>query len=144
MGKSFSSKGFVITIDAFLSVTLVLLFIILSFFYLSQISINSWDSIDLKNTIYDSSNVLEKSLVLENAVKSLSSEEILVNLNETSKSYCIQLSILKQSDLSPLIVALKSGCQKLTDQLFSYERTLVVKSDSNFSFYVVRTEGWVK
>lgn len=137
-------KGFVITVDAFLSSTLILLLIILSFFYLSNTSLNSWNIVDLKNIVFDCASVLEKSLTLESAVKQSSSEGILLFLNNTPNRYCFEVVILNPADLSPVVDVLKAGCTKYSDEIISYERALVVKNSSSTSFYLARVEGWVK
>ncbi|MFA5931468.1 MAG: hypothetical protein WC821_04115 [archaeon] len=137
-------KGFIITVDAFLSVTLILLLVILSFFYLSSTSLDSWNVVDLKNIVFDCASVLEKSLALESAVKQSSSEGILLILNNTPNRYCFEVSVLDSTNLSPIITVLKAGCVKYSTEIISYERGLVVKTDMDTSFYLARVAGWVK
>jgi len=144
MKEFFSQRGFVITVDSFLGVTLLFLLIVLSFFYLSQTAINSWNTIDLRDAVFDEATVLEKSLVLETAVNQSSSEGILSSLDSTQASYCFEVSILNPDDFSIAINALKTGCIKHADESFSFEKTLVVNSNGTVSFYVARIEGWSK
>ena len=142
MEKFFSQKGFVITVDAFLGATLMFLLVILSFVYLSQTSMDSWNTVDLRNAVFDEANVLEKSLVLETAVKQSSSEGILSSLNSTQAFYCFEVSVLNPNDFSIVINALKTGCIKRSTDSFSFEKTLVVNSNGIVSFYIARIEGW--
>ena len=101
----------------------------ISFFYLSNTSLNSWNVVDLKNIVFDSSSVLEKSLALESAIKQSSSEGILLVLNNTPDRYCFEVAILNSADLSPVVNVLKAGCIKYSSEIISYERGLVVKTD---------------
>jgi hypothetical protein len=138
-----SERGFVITVDAFLSVTMIVLFIILSFFYLSKVNLSSWNSVDLKTMTSDELTVLEKSLVFEDALKRGSSELILSSLNSTPIGYCFEATLFSQS-FSPIIHTIKAGCTKNATNIASNERVIIVPTDSTPLIYVARVEGWVK
>lgn len=139
MGK----KGFIITVDSFLGVTLMLLFILLAFFFVSRAVLDSWNILDLKGIVFDEGSVLEKSGVFENAIKSSSSEELLTYLNSTPSNYCFSATIFS-SDLSVRFYAIKGGCVNNVTNLVSYERTIVIRDANSVSYFLARTEGWVK
>ena len=138
-------KGFVLTVDAFLSVTLILLFIILSFFYLSKTSVYSWNAVDLRLVTGDELAVLEKGGVLESAIKQSSSEGILSALNDTPNSYCFSLTVYDYSAaLAPKLNSVKSGCAQKGNDVSSVERTIISRNASDINFYIARLEGWRK
>ena len=138
-----SEKGFVITIDAFLSVTVVVLFVILAFFYLSNVGSVSWNSIDLKTIVSDELSVLEKSLVFEDALERGSSELILSSLNSTPNNYCFEVTLFSEV-FSPIVHTIKTGCTKSATQIVSSERVIIVQSDFGPTSYIARVEGWSK
>ncbi|MFA6268824.1 MAG: hypothetical protein WCW13_03015 [archaeon] len=146
-GKDFmgqgKQKGFLITVDAFLSVTLILLIIILSFFYLSKVTLDSWDKVDLISLVFDEASVLEKSLAIENSILQSSSENILDYLNNTPSGVCFEVTVFS-STLVPEVHALKNGCVGRADDVVSYERTVAVRNLSSVTFYIFRVEGWLK
>jgi len=138
-------KGFVLTVDSFLSVTLIILFILLSFFYLTKTSVSSWNVVDLRLIVGDEIAVLEKSGLLEDAIKQSSSEMILSALNDTPNSYCFSLTVYDYSSaLAPIINSVKSGCAEKGDEVSSVERSIVSRNSSDINFYIARLEGWVK
>ena len=138
-----SQKGFIITVDSFLGVTLILLLCTLSFFFISKVSLTSWNSIDLRNSVLDSASIIEKSLSAEESLLQSSSEEILGLINDTPDNYCFEVSILS-SELAIYQHTQKSGCTKLSDEIFTAERTIPLKSESGTSFYILHVEGWLK
>jgi hypothetical protein len=137
-------RGFVITVDAFLGVTLILLFAVLAFFYMSKVSLNSWNTIDQRNLVFDEASILEKSLALENSVINSSSEEILSFLNQTPQGYCFEVTIYSSPDLSPKIHSIKTGCVKSADEYISIDRSFVVRDSDSVSYYIARVSGWSK
>ena len=143
-GSSNNQRGFFITLDAFISLGVVLIAIIIGYFYLSQITANSWERVDLLNITLDESLVLEKSSALSQAIEQESSEIIISSLDKTPYSYCFEVAIYSQSELSvPEIYALKKGCSKSVDEFISINRSLVVYNPSA-SFYIVKVAGWKK
>ncbi|MCX6801115.1 MAG: hypothetical protein NTZ73_02910 [Candidatus Diapherotrites archaeon] len=139
------SKGFLISLDAFLSLTINMLLILMAFFYLSQVSTTSWNSVDLKLIVMDQIAVLEKSGILENAVKQGSSESILSGLNMTPYSLCFEVLVFNGENLSvPVIHAVKAGCQKSFTELSAVEGAFVVVDNSDVNFLVARVSGWKK
>lgn len=141
--ERFAQKGFLITVDAFLSVTLMLLLITASLFYLSQAKVDSWNTVDLKSAVTDLSTILEKNLVFEDSIKQSSSELLLEKLNNSSSKYCFSTTIYNSS-LSIFMSAVKTGCTKNSEEILSTERVIVVNSSGTISFYVARIDGWFK
>jgi|GEM_PF-1091783 len=139
----FSERGFVITVDAFLSVVVTTLLVLLAFFYLSWVSSDSWNVVDLKNIVSDEASVLEKNATFEDSVLRNSSELLEISLNSSPDPYCFEATIFNSS-LSPVIHALKAGCSKTATQIISSERTIVVRDDAGSSFYFARVEGWIR
>ena len=138
-------KGFIITIDAFMGLSMLAFIIVISFFYLSTVSLTSWNTIDLINTTRDEVVVLEKQQVLENAMKQSSADLILSKLNATPDSHCFELSIFSEDNLDiPVLYALKTGCTKDYAQLVVADRTFIVNTDTNVEFYVAKLGGWYK
>ena len=144
MQDSFS-RGFVITTDAFIALTLLSIIVVLSFSYISQINLSSWDSIDLMSYARDESVVLEKSLALENSIKQASSELILVGISSSPDQFCSEVSIFAESNLdNPMLYAIKPGCTKTFSELVVVQRTIVVADSANSGFYVARVGAWYK
>ncbi len=139
-----NNKGFVITVDAFLGATLILLFIIISFFYLSQVSLTSWNLIDLRNIVNDEAAVLEKTMTLEYSVNQSSSDALLSKLNESAMNVCFEVTITNPVTSLPVVHAVKTGCVKNASEVASIERSFVVNDGNSVSFFVARIEGWVK
>jgi hypothetical protein len=141
---SVSNKGFIITIDSFVSVTLMLFIIVASFFYLSQVSLTSWNSVALRNAVFSELAVLEKDSILERAVVQSSSEELLSALDLSPQNYCFEVVVFDENVSSPLVHALKTGCVKTAKETVSAERTFVVVENESASFYVARGIGWLE
>jgi hypothetical protein len=139
-----NDKGFVITVDAFLGATLILLFIIISYFYLSQVALTSWNLVDLRNIVNDEAAVLEKTMALEYSVNQSSSDVLLSKLNESSMNICFEVTIINPSTALPVIHAMKTGCVKNASEVVSIERSFVVNEDDRVSFFIARVEGWIK
>jgi len=137
-------RAFIITVDSFLGTTLMFIFLALSFFFLSQISLSSWNNVDLRNAVGDEAAILEKNLVLENAVNQSSSEAISAALNSIPGNYCFEAVVLDASDSSLVMDATKAGCIKSSSSVFALNRAFVVRNSSSVSFYLVRLEGWIK
>ena len=71
------NKGFIITTDAFIGLTLLALITVISFFYLSTVVQSSWNTVDLINLARDEATVLEKQQIFENAIKQSSADLLL-------------------------------------------------------------------
>jgi len=136
--------GFVVTVDAFLGATLVLLFIVISFFYLSHVSLTSWDQVDLRNTVNDEAAILEKTNAFEYSINQSSSDVLLAKIDESYSNTCFEVTIIDPSTSMPVIHSLKTGCTKNSSEVASVERSFVVNDDENVSFYIARVEGWIK
>jgi hypothetical protein len=139
------SKGFLISLDSLLSLTVNMLLISMAFFYLLQVTTTAWNSVDLKLIVMDQLAVLEKSGTLENSVRQESSEPILSSINMTPHSLCFEVLVFNGENLSvPVIHAVKVGCQKSFTELTAVERTLVMVDNSDVNFLVARVSGWNK
>ena len=139
----FATRGFIITVDSFIGGTLLFFFVIISFFYLSKTTFSSWDFVDLKIMVFDQLSVLEKNLVLENSIEQGSSELLLSAINATPNNYCFEIVVF-DSNLAPVLHALKGGCVKDSSEVIGLDRTVVVNNSPALSFYVARIEGWLK
>jgi hypothetical protein len=139
------NKGFIISTDAFIGLSMLAFIVVISFFYLSTITLTSWNTIDLINTTRDEVTVLEKQQVLENAIKQSSADLILSKLNATPDSQCFELSIFSENNLDiPILYTLKTGCTKNYTHLVVADRTVVVNTDTNVEFYIAKLGGWYK
>ncbi|MEK6958725.1 MAG: hypothetical protein AABW59_01630 [archaeon] len=139
------SKAFVISADSFIAFTLLLFLIMLSLFYLSQISMTSWDYVDMVNIVRDEATILEKSRSLESAIDQRSAEPLLSMLDASPGEYCFDAAIFTaQNNSLPIVYALKGGCDRSFSDLSSVERTIVSTSGGVAKFYVARISGWVK
>jgi hypothetical protein len=134
------NKGFIISTDSFLGLTLMAFIILIAIFYISIISLDSWNSIDLINTSRDEIALLEKNNVLKNSITQASNELIIEKLNETTQNICFEVSIYEYGNTFPDLIAKKSGCVKNTDELFIVNRSFV--TDTNF--YTAKIESWYK
>ena len=141
--KVSKEKGFIITVDSFLSITLVALLIVLAFGYISLIKLESWNSIDLKNSVSDLSILLDKTDSVDNALLSYSTEGISSVLNSTPSNICFESTVF-DSDSIVILHAIKTGCTKNSAQVFSAERLIVLNDNGSISFYISRVEGWFK
>ena len=112
-----SENGFIITVDSFLGITLATIFIILALFYLSLISLDSWNAVDLKDSCSDLISVMEKNGVIVDALFSSSSEEISLILNSTPQNTCFELIIFDEESIN-VIHSIKTGCVKSSRRVF--------------------------
>ncbi|MBT4191776.1 MAG: hypothetical protein HOE11_00560, partial [Candidatus Diapherotrites archaeon] len=85
-----NDKGFILTFDSFLGVVLLFFLFLASFFYISQVNFDSWNSIDLIDLARDELTVLEKNGVFENAILGNSSELIRQNINSAPNPICFE------------------------------------------------------
>jgi len=138
-------KGFVISVDVLISLMMVSFIIVASLFYLSQVTLTSWNSVDLLNVTQDEAMILDKSAVFETSLSQNSAEPILASINASPENYCFEVSVFSQSDFTlPLLHTIKTGCVKRSSDLSSVEQTFVVHSGGSVLFYVARIEGWIK
>jgi len=138
-------KGFIISTDAFIGLSMLAFIVVISFFYLSTVSLTSWNTIDLIDTVRDEVVVLEKQQVLENIVKQGSIDLVLSKLNATSDQFCFELSVFAQGNLDvPVLYAIKTGCTKNYEQLVVADRTVIVNTGDDVEFYIAKLGGWYK
>lgn len=138
-----NNKGLFISTDSFVGLTLVFILILTSLIFLSQVSFNSWNSIDLISATRDLSSVLEKTTVLENSIKQNSSELISSTLISTPISFCFEVTIFNSTNLDlPIISTIKPGCVKYSNEISSVERTIVLNQNNGLEFYIARVSGW--
>lgn len=139
------NKGFIITTDAFIGLTLLALITVISFFYLSTVVQSSWNTVDLINLARDEATVLEKQQIFENAIKQSSADLLLSKLNATADSHCVEVSIFSESNLTvPTLYALKTGCTKNYSQLVIADRSVIVNNGIDVDFYVAKVGVWYK
>jgi hypothetical protein len=140
-----NDKGFILTFDSFLGVVLLFFLFLASFFYISQVNFDSWNSIDLIDLARDELTVLEKNGVFENAILGNSSELIRQNINSAPNPICFEASIFEDNAItSPVIIATKTGCDKTSESIFAVNRTIVVNNNNDINFYLVKMEAWHK
>lgn len=138
-----NQKGLFITTDAFVGLTLVFVLILASMVFLSQVSFNSWNSIDLIIASRDQATVLEKNEVLENSIKQNSSEPINSELINTPQNLCFEVNIFSNNNLDlPILSSIKPGCVKYFKEYSSNERTIIINEDNQVSFYIARVGVW--
>ena len=137
-------RGFIITIDSFLGVTLLFVLMVVAYFFFSQVNLSAWNNIDLRNAVNDEATVLEKSLVLENAIRESSSEVISLAINSAPQNLCFEVTVENSADYSPFLHSTKNGCVKSSSDITSVNRSVVVKTDSLVAFFIVKVEGWHK
>jgi len=143
--KKMGVRGFVLSVDSFIGITLLSLIVLSSFMYLSQISSSEWNAVDSTNISRDELTVLDKTLILENAIKEGSAELITAALNSSPSAYCFELSVFDQNNTSyPKIYALKAGCTKSFSDISVAERSIVVNDYNVMNFYIARIGVWYK
>ena len=152
--RKLGEKGFFFTVDAFLSLTFVTAVVLLALFHMSNVQLDSWNSIDLRTATNDALVVMEKSGSLDDAFKlnnagdeiiTASALPILDDLNKTSQSYCFEFIIFDSGDISePVFHVMKPDCSKESYEFASVERPLVVVKEGLVKNYVVRLGGWRK
>ncbi|NMA44452.1 MAG: hypothetical protein GX950_01405 [Candidatus Diapherotrites archaeon] len=138
-----NKKGLFISTDSFVASVLVFILVLTSMVFLSQVSFNSWNSIDLINASRDVASVLEKSNILKNAINQNSAELISSSLINTPQSFCFEVTIFENTNLSlPIISTIKPGCVKYSKEISSVERTIVVNQNNSNKYYIARVSGW--
>lgn len=138
-----NNKGLFISTDSFVGLILVFILILTSMVFLSQVSFNSWNSIDLINAVRDEATVLEKNRVFEDSIKQNSSEVISLALVNSPSTFCFEVNIFRSSDLElPLISTIKPGCVKYSKEISSLERTIVINQGGIINYYLARVSGW--
>lgn len=139
------ARGFIITTDAFLAITVLAVLILSSIIYVSQISSTSWHSADLVSISRDELTVLEKERIIEDSLEQSSAELITSKLNYSPNAYCFELSIYPQNDPdTPVMHAIKSGCTKSSSDIRVAERAIVVNDQGNISFFIAKMGAWQK
>jgi hypothetical protein len=136
-------KGFVLTTDAFIGVTLLALLMLTSLSFVSQIELNSWNFINLLSSTRDLSIVLEEDDVLKNAVLQNSSEALLNSINSTPSNLCFEVSVFEENNSVPVLSGVKAGCIKSFSDLIIINNSFVIRSN-DIGFYFSKIEGWVK
>lgn len=138
------NKGFIISSDAFLGLTLLSILILVSISYISQVDTNTWNNIDLINAGRDLSIVLDKSGVLEDAIKQSSTEVLSNKLVTTQNNICFEVNVFSEENLGvPMMSSIKAGCVKNYSELVVVNRSFVVR-DNALKFYLVKVEAWYK
>lgn len=136
--------GFVITVDAFMGITLLFGLVLLAFFFISQSGLLAWNAVDLRAAVNDEAVSLQKSLVLENAIKQSSSELLSSALNSSVGVMCFDASVTDLWTSQPVLYAIKNGCGASSGDVLVVNRAIAVRTDAGISFYLVKVGGWVK
>jgi hypothetical protein len=140
-----NKRGLFISTDSFVGLILVFILILTSMVFLSQVSFNSWNSIDLISASRDLATVLEKSNILQNSITQNSAEPISSALVTTPQSFCFEVTIFESDNLLlPIISTIKPGCVKYSKEISSVERTVIVKENNLIKYYIARVSGWYK
>ena len=139
-----NENGFIITIDSFLGITLLFVLLVMAYFFFSQVSLDAWNNIDLRNSVNDEATVLTKTFIFENAINQSSSEVISMAINTMPPNLCLEVTIMNSIDYSPLLHATKSSCVKSNKDVVAVNRNVSVRNDSRVNFYIAKVEGWYK
>jgi len=136
-----NNKGFVISIDAMLALSVMLVLFIAAAFYLAQVKSSATPSLFLKEFSMDTGMVLEKTSLLKNAIEKNSSTELSSFLNKLPKNVCLEVSIFNKDNLeSAEITVLKSGCNADYSEKTSIKRGFLAGSPPEF--YIARISAW--
>ncbi len=136
-----NKKGFVISIDAMLALSVTLVLFIAAAFYLARVESSATPSLFLKEFSMDAGTVLEKTRILENAVEKNSSVELSSFLNKLPQNVCLEVSIFNEDDLeSAELTVLKNGCNANYAEKTSIKRGFLAGSPPQF--YVARISAW--
>ena len=141
MGK----KGFVITLDAFLSLVLVLVLVFAAYSAISGTTATAWDTVQLKTLAQDEATVLQKSRAADAANFVWSGMDLVEIMNVSPVRVCFESSILYGPDRSVLVHALKTGCVKNASEIVAVERSFVtigVSDPSLIANDIIRVEAW--
>ena len=129
-------KGFVITLDAVLALLLMLTILLTITSTFSKVSSESWGNVHLRQLSFDTLTILEKSNMLNNAIKSNSSAEISDFLSrETPNNICMVLKIFRGQEANFIIA--KGGCEQKSEFQIA-RRSFVVDKE----FYFAEISTW--
>jgi len=138
-------RGFVISFDALLALTLLLIVLLLTNSYLSGVEFGAKNSLTLKQNAMDIATVLEKSGEFEWAVQNNKVNQIRSYINKLPNSVCAEVKIFSDNDYStPALSVLRPGCTKDFDDSATINRGFVERSSGNTNFYVGRVITWLR
>ncbi len=140
-----NKKGFVISLDAFVALLVLIIFIGTSVFFLGEIEYRARNSNLLKETAGDAITVLDKTGALETSVEDKSTIEIRSFLNSLPYNLCAEVFVYSETDLkNPVFVVLRTDCAKTFDDLAVIKRSFFTESDGNLNFYLAEMKMWVR
>jgi hypothetical protein len=129
-------KGFVITLDSIVALLLMLILLLTITSTFSTVSTKSLSDVHLRQISFDTLTILEKSSMLNNAIKSNSSAEISSFLSrETPNNVCMLLKIFRGQEANFIIA--KGGCKQKSEFQLA-RRSFVVGND----FYFAEISTW--
>ncbi len=137
-------KGFVIAIDALLS--LVVLFVILSLaFETVQLNGGEWEiRRSLSVTAHFAASTLEQSSLLSRAVLTDNTTGIRTFLNGFPTSLCGSVSAFPSPDSNEAVFSVsKSGCSTSIGEQETVTRGFMVQSPPDVNLYVAKVTLWV-
>ena len=143
--EKISSKGFIISLDALVALSVLLSVLMLSSFYLSQAQYTAKNGIILKENAIDILSTLEKNGVLEEAVATDKPAPIRSFLNKLPDSICADLSIYNSTDLNSAVMdVLRPGCQKNFTESATLNGSFIVQEANDANFYIARSTVWFR
>jgi len=136
-------RGFLISFDGILSISVAFVFFLTAIFYLSGVESSSRQSSYLKDFSMDIASVLEKSGDLESAIDNNSVGPIESFLNRTPKNVCTQLRLFDKDDTSnSVMIVRKNGCLDDYTERTALKRSFFVESKDEF--YLAEVNSWFK
>ncbi len=137
-------KGFVIAIDALLS--LVILFSLLGLAF--EVSQQNGSEIIARNDLgrfaFHSGLAMEQSGMLSRAVIANNTNEVRTFLNAWPATLCGSVSMYNSPDSNtPVFVVSKSGCTLVLGEAETVQRGVMVPSPPDANLYVAKISAWV-
>ena len=140
-----SGKGFIISLDALVALSILLSVLMLSSFYLGQAQYSAANSLILKENAADILSTLEKNGALEEAVATDKPAPIRSFLNKLPDSICADLSIYGSTDLNSAVMdVLRPGCRKNFTDSATLNGSFIVQEGSDANFYIARAMVWFR
>ncbi|MBI2598472.1 MAG: hypothetical protein HYW50_04720, partial [Candidatus Diapherotrites archaeon] len=138
-------KGFVMSVDAIISLLIFFALFSATTFYLGQVKFEAKNSVLLKESAMDAITVLEKNGKLEEAVKTNKATQIRSFLNKLPNSLCAQIQIFGENDpANPLMTVLRPDCKKNFKETATFNRSFAVLNGATADNYVARITAWTR
>ena len=138
-----SGKGFVISFDGLLALSVTLILFIAAASYLARVESSAVSSVSLREFSVDVAAVLEKSGMLERAVERDSVAEIRSFVNKMPEGVCIEVKVYGSGDLENAgIIVLRSGCTAVYEEKTSAKRGFLAGGSP--SLHMAEVSAWYK